>query len=128
MKQAILIFIGGGLGSLFRWLLSSVALAGYSKGSFPTGTLVVNLLGCAVAGLLAGLIARFEWFAQETRLFLFTGILGGFTTFSAFAVDFLTMTKRGDWLLAGAYVFASVMGGLIVAIAMFWIAARASVQ
>lgn len=126
MKQAVLIFVGGGLGSVMRWALASVALAKYSRGSFPTGTLAVNLFGCAVAGLLVGLIARMEWFSQETRLFLLTGILGGFTTFSAFSVDFLTMTKRGDWMLAGVYVLASVVGGLGLAISMFWIATRVS--
>lgn len=128
MKQALLIFFGGGIGSVMRWALASVALAKYSRGAFPTGTLTVNLVGCAVAGLLAGLIARYEWFSQETRLFLFTGILGGFTTFSAFSVDFLTMTKRGDWMLAVVYVLASVVGGLGLAISMFWIATRGSAQ
>lgn len=128
IRHAMLIFLGGGLGSTLRWLLASVALAKYSRGSFPTGTLTVNIVGCAIAGLLAGLLARNDWLSQETRLFVFTGILGGFTTFSAFSIDFLTMTKRGDWLLASAYVLASVIGGLIVALGMYWIATRSAGQ
>ena len=124
MKQALFIFLGGGLGSVLRWALASIALARYSRGSFPTGTLVVNLLGCAMAGLLFGLIARKEWFSPDVRLFLLTGILGGFTTFSAFSVDFISMMKRGDVGLAAGYVVASVIGGLGIAWGMFWIATR----
>src|SRR3712207_9127503 len=61
---------------------------------FPMGTFAVNVIGCCVAGVLSGLIERYDLFSSDARLFLFTGLLGGFTTFSAFSVDSIVLARR----------------------------------
>lgn len=89
------VFIGGGIGSALRYGVSRASFVSIGP-SFPAGTLFVNVVGCLVMGLVAG------WFAhrdvgidQSTKLFLTTGILGGFTTFSAFALDTAVLWQRG---------------------------------
>jgi CrcB protein len=79
---------------------------------FPLGTLVVNVLGCIVAGLLAGLVERHSWFSPDIRVFLFTGLIGGFTTFSAFGVETVLLLRRGEVAIAFAYVALSLLCGL----------------
>jgi CrcB protein len=79
---------------------------------FPYSTFAVNILGCLVIGLLAGLVERYELFGQGTRLFLFTGLLGGFTTFSAFGLDAIFLVRRGELLVAALYAGASVVLGV----------------
>lgn len=104
------VFLGGGIGSALRYGVGRAALAWFGP-NFPVGTLAVNLLGCALMGVLA------EWLAlRDTagaglalRHFLATGILGGFTTFSAFALDASTLWSRGDGPATLLYVLASVV-------------------
>lgn len=117
MTLLVAIFVGGGVGSLGRYFLSG-AVTRAIGGTFPWGILVVNLLG----GLLMGLIVEFGAqklsYSQEVRALLTTGLLGGFTTFSAFSLDTAVMIERGDWMNAAAYVIASVVlsiGGLFAA-------------
>lgn len=118
MLQAVLVFLGGGLGAALRHGVNiwSARLFGLA---FPWGTLIVNVVGSTVMGLLAA------WFAlradaglsQHARLFLTTGILGGFTTFSAFSLDTVLLWERNETGLAAAYVAASVIlsvGGLLL--------------
>jgi CrcB protein len=69
----------------------------------------VNVLGCLVIGFLSGAAERFDTFGPQARLFLFTGLLGGFTTFSAFGLETFILFRRGEWLIAGFYAAASVM-------------------
>jgi CrcB protein len=88
---------------------------------FPLGTFVVNVLGCLVAGILAGLVERHELFSPDTRLCLFTGVLGGFTTFSAFGVETVFLLRRGETLVALGYVLLSV----VVGIGVLWLAMAA---
>lgn len=108
MALLLAIFIGGGVGSLGRYFLSGAISRG-TTGTFPWGILVVNILG----GLLMGLIVEFGAlklnYSQEMRALLTTGLLGGFTTFSAFSLDTAVMIERGDWLNAALYVIASVV-------------------
>ena len=78
---------------------------------FPLPTFLVNVVGCLVAGVLSGLIERYGCFRQ-TRLLMFTGILGGFTTFSAFGVETAYLLKRGELAVAFTYVGLSVLCGL----------------
>jgi len=107
MQASIVVFIGAGLGGLARHFLNFwiTALAG---GAFPYGILAINVIGSTAMGLVAG------WFAfrgaglGDLRLFLATGILGGFTTFSAFSLDAALLIERGETLAASAYVVASV--------------------
>jgi len=79
---------------------------------FPAGTFTVNVVGCLVAGVLAGLAEKHSMFSADTRLLLFTGLLGGFTTFSAFGLETMTLLKRGDIAIASANVLLSVVAGL----------------
>ncbi|GAA4029755.1 fluoride efflux transporter CrcB [Sphingomonas rosea] len=76
---------------------------------FPVATLTVNVVGSLVMGLLAGLFAESAPVSQQVRLFLTTGVLGGFTTFSAFSLDALTLWERGQPLVAAGYVVGSVV-------------------
>ncbi|MDH7454553.1 fluoride efflux transporter CrcB [Luteimonas composti] len=108
-----LVAAGGAAGSLARYLLSAWTMQPPAAQKFPLGTLLVNLAGCLGAGLLAGLAERQAgWLDEELRLLLFVGVLGGFTTFSAFGLETVQLLRRGEWLLAGGYVGASVLLGL----------------
>lgn len=115
MTKYLLVFFGGGIGSMARLFVTS--LMGKQIGTtFPWGTLTVNLLGALTIGLLIELMAL-RWSAPETqRYLLITGFLGGFTTFSAFSLETASMCVRGDWMMAAAYVLASVIGtvGLVI--------------
>ena len=107
----LLAALGGALGALARWGIGT-ALPG-SAGGWPWATLLVNLTGCLLIGvLLAVLLARFP---ASTRLrpFLAVGVLGGYTTFSTFAVDVVRLGEAGAWPTASGYVLASVLGGAV---------------
>ena len=115
LKLALLVALGGALGSVARWSLSNWITQLAPAAKFPSGIFAVNIIGCFVAGLIAGLIERHDLFGAETRLFLFTGILGGFTTFSAFGLETMQMLRRGEWLLASGYAAGSVVVGIAAA-------------
>lgn len=112
MLQIVLVGLGGCLGSIARYKLSGLVLHKAIDWRFPLGTFVVNVLGCIVVGLLAGLVERHGWFSADTRIFLFTGVLGGFTTFSAFGIETVYLLRRGDVAIAFAYVALSLLCGL----------------
>jgi CrcB protein len=109
----LLVFVGGGLGAVARHGLNRAGLALLGPG-FPWWTLAVNVSGSFLIGLLAGLFGAMET-GQNARLFLITGFLGGFTTFSAFSLDALTLWERGAQYQAGLYVLASVILSLLAA-------------
>jgi CrcB protein len=104
VQQILLVGIGGCIGSIIRYKLGGVILHHTPNWRFPLGTFVVNVLGCLVAGVLAGLIERRGWFSPDTRIFLFSGLVGGFTTFSAFGVETVFLVRRGETAIALAYV------------------------
>ena len=107
------VFIGGGIGSALRFGVGRISLALVGP-NYPAGTLAVNLGGCFLMGALTGWLAYRDFGVdQSTKLFLTTGILGGFTTFSAFALDAVALWERGDSASAGTYVLASVVGSLV---------------
>jgi CrcB protein len=83
------------------------------------GTFLVNVLGCLVIGVLAGLILKFEMFSTHSRLLLMTGIMGGFTTFSAFGLETFYLLREKEFLVAGSYVLGSVMVGLFAVLIGF---------
>lgn len=112
MKQLLLVGIGGFLGSIARYQLGGFVLHRSEGWNFPLSTFLVNLSGCLAIGLLAGLVERHDLFSPSARLFLFTGLLGGFTTFSAFAYEDLFLFRRGLMSAASNYMVLSVMGGL----------------
>lgn len=117
MKSMILVALGGAAGSIARYQLSGWILHQSVSWKFPLGTFCVNVVGCLIAGLLAGMAAKHELFSPDTRLLLFTGMLGGFTTFSAFGLETLYLLKRSEYLLAGANVLLSIL----VAMTALWI-------
>jgi CrcB protein len=108
------VMAGGALGAGARYLLSSQVTRLLGSG-FPWGTLVVNILGSAAMGLLAGLFVKLWSVGELGRVFLTTGLLGGFTTFSAFSLEVVLLMERGEPWLAALYVALSVIacvGGL----------------
>jgi fluoride exporter len=117
VKEILIVALGGALGSAARYKLSGLVLHHTVDWRFPAGTFAVNVLGCLAAGVLAGLVEKQELFSPATRLLLFTGVLGGFTTFSAFGVETMFLIRRGEILVAGANVALSVAAGL----AALWI-------
>lgn len=112
MKNYILVFLGGGLGSMLRHGMNMLCARLFGT-AFPWGTFVINITGSTVMGLIAGYLAFRGDAAQPWRLFLMTGILGGYTTFSAFSLDAMLLYERGEFGLAVAYVAGSV--GIAVA-------------
>jgi fluoride exporter len=113
MTNILLVGLGGFIGSVARYKLGGWVLHLTVQEKFPFGTFAVNVAGCLVAGVLAGLVAKHELFSAETRLFLFTGLLGGFTTFSAFGLETMFLLRRGELWVAAIYVGASVLLGVI---------------
>lgn len=112
MNQFLLVGLGGALGAIARWKLGGWVLHLTVQQKFPYATFAVNVAGCLAIGILAGLAERHDMFGQATRLFLFTGLLGGFTTFSAFGLETLFLLRRGEPWIAALYVCASVLVGL----------------
>lgn len=127
VKQMMLVGLGGALGALVRWKMAGTVLHHTADWKFPLGTFLVNLAGCIVAGLLAGLVTKRDVFSPDTRLFLFTGVLGGFTTFSAFGVETVYLLRRMEFLVAFLYVVLSVMCGIAgLFLAMWAVTGKAS--
>jgi CrcB protein len=107
-----LVGVGGCLGAVLRYLLSGYVQGMLQDIQFPYGTLVVNLMGCFVIGLLSQLADARGVFTTESRLFVFTGILGGFTTFSTFANESMNLLRDGQAVGSFANVSAQVLFGL----------------
>ena len=112
MKNILLVGLGGFVGSIARYKLGGWLLHMTAQERFPFSTFAINVAGCLVVGVLAGLAERYELFGPGTRLFLFTGLLGGFTTFSAFGLETMFLLRRGEPGVAAVYVGASVLLGI----------------
>lgn len=108
MKASIIVFIGAGIGGVMRHVLNLWITALASSG-FPYGILAINILGSTAMGLVAGWFALRGEVLPDLRLFLATGILGGFTTFSAFSLDAALLIERGETVAATLYVVGSVL-------------------
>ena len=115
------IALGGALGSVARYLLTGLVVRASSP-AFPLGTFVVNIIGCAAFGALAGAASSRFSLAPEVRLFWFTGILGGFTTFSSYAFESFALIREGHLLAAGANIVGQVVLGLVTLAAGYFIA------
>jgi len=120
MQNLVLVMIGGGLGAGARYLVNQI-VPKFAGTGFPWATIAVNIIGCLAMGLLVGILARRSGDASALRLFLATGILGGFTTFSAFSLDFITLWQRGQGQVAFAYAALSVIGALAAIFAGLWL-------
>lgn len=114
MYSTLLVALGGALGSVARYHLSGWVLHRAVDWRFPLGTFVVNVLGCFVVGVLAALAEKHHWFTPDVRLLLFTGVAGGFTTFSAFGLETFLLLRRHEWAVAGSYIALSVTVGLLL--------------
>jgi fluoride exporter len=113
LRTLLLVGTGGFIGSVLRYLLSSYVQQ-LSKGlQFPFGTLAVNVVGCVLVGFLAELADQRNLISDETRGFLIVGILGGFTTFSAFGNETMTLLRSGELWLAGANIVGHILLTLI---------------
>ena len=108
VKNFLLIGLGGAAGSMLRYAVQRFT----NLPGFPYGTLLVNLTGCFLIGLLWGLLSK-NSISQSTGLLLMGGFCGGFTTFSAFTLEGVQMMQDSRWLLFAVYITASVFGGLV---------------
>lgn len=111
IKHLIIVASGGAVGACLRYLTGVYALR-LMGASFPWGTLVVNVLGSFLMGLVAEYIVRKLGAGNEMRLLIMTGLLGGYTTFSAFSLDAVLMLERGAFSGAAAYIAANVIGSI----------------
>lgn len=104
----LIVFLGAGIGGVCRHSVNvgAARLLGFG---FPYGTLTVNILGSILMGVLTELFVVRSGLPQELRLFLTTGLLGGFTTFSTFSLDAVTLWERGQWGLAAGYITLSLI-------------------
>ena len=112
MKQALLVGLGGCIGSIARYKLSGLILHHTTEYRFPWPTFAVNVAGCFIIGALGAFAERRGFFTPDARLFCFTGILGGFTTFSAFGLETAFLLRRGEWLVCLSYAIFSVICGV----------------
>ena len=112
MLNILFIGLGGALGSIARYLVSTWVQAAIKSINFPFGTLAVNLVGCFVIGFLAQLAEARGVFSSESRAFVFIGILGGFTTFSSFGNETLNLARGGELWNALANIGLNVVIGL----------------
>ncbi len=113
-KHAAAVAVGGGVGAFLRFAVGAWVVHHHPAAKFPWATLAVNWLGCLLIGLIYGWVEDRTMLGVSMRYFLITGLLGGFTTFSAFGVETLYLFKRGESLMAWNYVLASVAGGLVL--------------
>ncbi len=124
MVNLLLIGSGGFVGSVARYLLSRAMQLLLPQLGIPAGTLSVNVLGCLLAGLLGGLLESRLELSPELQLFLFVGVLGGFTTFSAFGYETFNLLRTAHPLVAGANILLQLALGLGAVCLGHWLAQR----
>ena len=121
MTNLLFVGLGGFVGSVARYLLGGWILHQTAEARFPWSTFTVNLFGCLAIGVLSGVAERFGMIGPTARLFLFTGVLGGFTTFSAFGLETVYLLRRNELWIAAAYTAGSVVVGIL----FLWLGLRA---
>lgn len=119
MKAATVLFIGFGgfIGTMLRYITSVFLTKQYSSSLIPYGTFAVNILGCLVIGIAYGLSEKYQFFTPQWRLFLATGICGGYTTFSAFAYENITMLQQSNYTGFALYSISSFVLCLMAVVA-----------
>jgi CrcB protein len=115
VKSILAIFLGGGIGSICRYLLG-MSITRHLNTAFPAGTFIVNITGCFLIGLLYGIANRHAWLNVEWRLFLITGICGGYTTFSSFSYESISLIRQGNYIFSLLYMTLSVVIGLLATV------------
>ena len=121
MMNILLVGVGGAFGSIARYLMIAVIGRAFSDGVFPYGTLTVNVVGCFAIAFIGALAADKINLTAEARLFLFTGVLGGFTTFSAFGYETFYFLRTSHFLLAFLNVAANLIFGLGAILLGYWL-------
>ena len=119
MKQLLLIFLGGGFGSVLRYLISTQLNT--SENQLYTGTFLVNILGCLLLGILVGLSFKNSWFSNEITLLLGIGFCGGFTTFSTFGLESYTLLREGHFGMFLLYAGGSLVVGILLVFFGIWL-------
>jgi CrcB protein len=112
IKNVLIVGFGGAAGSMLRYVVHKI-FPPQSASSFPSATLMVNMAGCFLIGILWGLVSRSLTWNEEMKLLLMTGFCGGFTTFSAFTLEGIGLLKENKTALFFIYLTASVVGGLL---------------
>jgi CrcB protein len=122
MGSTLIVFLGAGIGGAARHL-ANLAVTRWLGDGFPWGILTINVAGSLAMGLVAGWFATFaaDHWSQPVRLFLATGMLGGFTTFSAFSLDVVLLMERHDWVGATLYALGSVALSILACLAGLWL-------
>jgi CrcB protein len=120
MKHILLVFLGGGLGSALRFVISKYVNISYLQ--YPIGTFSVNVIGSLLIGVILGIAMKNSAVSQNTVLFLATGFCGGFTTFSAFAYENYALLKNGDLITFSLYTLGSLILGLGAVVVGIWFA------
>jgi fluoride exporter len=116
----LLVFFGAGIGGVLRYAITATTLRLYGP-AFPIGTALINISGSFLMGLVAGYFMFKADAASAWRIFLTSGVLGGFTTFSAFSLDVMSLVDRGQWGLAAVYVLVSVLLSIAGLAAGLWL-------
>jgi len=122
MKQMLLVGLGGFIGSIGRYKLGGWVLHHTVDWRFPLGTFIVNIVGCFLIGAIAGWAVKHQHLGADVSIFLIPGILGGFTTFSAFGFETFYLMRRGEAHIALLYVALSIVCGL----ALVWLGFKCS--
>ena len=112
LRAIILVGVGGGIGSIFRYLTTVIA-GKYFHAAFPLATFIANILGCLIIGLLLGFFERHQLANPDLKYLFVTGFCGGYTTFSTFAAENINLFHTENSLTAFAYIAASVIVGLL---------------
>jgi CrcB protein len=112
LKELIIVGLGGGIGSILRYLSSLLVNRHYSA-DYPWATFIVNIVGCLLIGLFIGLSARHGFFNKELKLLLITGFCGGYTTFSTFSSENWHLLESGSYFTLASYILLSVIIGVV---------------
>ncbi len=118
LKQLLWVALGGGLGTAARYAIQKSILLKWNPG-FPWGTFIVNISGCFLIGILWALSLKSNLFSDSMKLFLMTGVCGGYTTFSAFSLENISLLKEGKFSLFLIYSFGSLLLGFLATYSAF---------